>query len=141
MKVLKPQLPDTTIEWINGVATVIVKRDKKGKLVPKIAEYYTSKEAGLSYAPEIINVPGKQYLLDFPLRSSLNKEEDFFIIECEMLDIVATGQTVEEAKEIFSQEFDYIYTRYNGLPEEQLSDRLLKVKKFINLLVKQVITK
>ncbi|GAA3922740.1 hypothetical protein GO495_02225 [Chitinophaga oryziterrae] len=138
-KVVELELPNSADELLNGVATVKVKKNKKGKLVPKISEYYISKEASLSFAPDIINVPGRQYILDFPLRSSLSKEDGHFIIECEMLDIVATGQTEEEAENIFNQEFDYIYTRYNSLPENQLSVRLLKVKKFINLLVKQVI--
>jgi hypothetical protein len=55
-----------------------------------------------------------------------------------MLDIIGTGESEESAKESFAVEFDYIFTRYNELPENQLSERLLKIKTIINLLVKSV---
>lgn len=110
---------------------------KDGKKVgTKILEEYSDKKASLSFSPDVIVCGDSIYELVCPLRCLLEKEDDYFIINCELLDIVGTGQTIDEAEESLSQEFDYIYKRYNELNNEKLTKRLQAIKTILNLLVK-----
>ncbi len=92
----------------------------------------------LSYAPSSIKFEGKIYNLQVPLRCAFEQEENYYIIKNELLDIVGTGLNPEEAENSFFQEFAYIYTRYNELPNEKLSNRILQIKNILNFLVKTV---
>lgn len=118
-----------------AVATVKVIH-RKGKTINKIQEVYNKKSAGLSYTTEVIVAGGVVYNLAYPLRCLLEKEEDYYIIKSEMLDIIGTGLSEDEAEASFSQEFHYIYTRFNELPESKLSDRIKVIKTILNSLVK-----
>lgn len=102
----------------------------------KTLEEYSIKNAGLSYSPEVIICEGRVYELTCPLRCLLEKEDDFYTIVCELLDIVGTGLSIEEATESFAQDFDYIYKRYNQISNDNLSTRLQTIKTIINLIVK-----
>ena len=93
----------------------------------------------MTYAPTEIDFNNKKYILNFPLRCLFGKEEDYFIIQSEMLDIIGTGETKEDAELSFKQEFDYIFTEYNSLSDDKLSKRLVKIKNLLNNIVKQVI--
>ncbi len=62
----------------------------------------------------------KIYNLRFPLRCKFENEEGFYTIQSELLDIIGTGETEDEAENTFGQEFDFIFKRYNGLEEGQL---------------------
>ena len=55
-----------------------------------------------------------------------------------MLDIVGTGKTIDEAENNFSEEFNFVYTRYNQLPETKLGDRLKRIKTILNSLVQKI---
>jgi hypothetical protein len=85
---------------------------------------------------EQIRTNGKIYDLLFPLRCILEEEGNYFIVRNDMLDLVGTGLTEIEAKESFFMEFDFAYMRYNELADEKLSDRLLKIKRILNFIVK-----
>ncbi len=76
--------------------------------------------------------------LNFDLLCIFEKEDDYFVIKNEMLDIIGTGLTEVAAKESFCQEFDFIYQRYNQLEDNKLSNRILNIKKIINILVKKI---
>jgi len=56
-------------------------------------------------------------------------------IENYMLGIFAQGKNADEAKEMFSEEFDFIYNRYNELPDEKLTDDVKFIKQFLNNIV------
>jgi hypothetical protein len=109
-----------------------------GKIKTKVIESF-SKGISMSYAPSEIDFDGKKYILNFPLRCLFEKEENYFIIQSEMLDIIGTGETKEEAELSFKQEFDYIYNLYNETENEKLSKRLIKIKTILDNIVKQVI--
>ena len=55
-----------------------------------------------------------------------------------MIDITATGMTIDEVEQNFNEEFDYLYTRLNELDDSKLSKRLQNVKLAINLFIKEV---
>lgn len=93
----------------------------------------------LPYTPTILHIFDKTYYFNFPLPCIVEKEDDYYMVRNERLDIVGTGMSVQAAKESFALEFDYIYTRYNELSENKLSERLRTIKKAINSLVKIVL--
>jgi len=72
------------------------------------------------------------YNFTVPLWCNLIKEEDCMTIESEMLDIKAKGKSLEEAREIFFKEFDYIYTLYNKIPNEKATYKIARIKNFFN---------
>ncbi len=116
------------------------KRVTKGakSRVQTLEQYSHNKAISLSYAPNIIELDNKKYILKYPLRCNLEFEDDYYIITCEMLDIIGTGSTQEEAQINFSQEFDFIYNRYNELKDENLSNRILDIKKILQITVKSI---
>lgn len=97
-------------------------------------------QKGVNYQIEayIIELGTKKYFLNFPLKCNLEHEDGYYTITCEMLDLIGTGLTEEEAEANFNQEFDFIYTRYHQLKDEQLSNRLLNIKKILQIAVKSV---
>lgn len=115
-------------------------KSKNGKLVGKLkpVEVFHGNKVELAYAPDEIEFNGKKYLLDFPLRCLIETEDGVFSIKSEMLDLIGTGETEEQAKESFAQEFDYIYRRYSELAEDQMTKRLQKVKTRLLNLIKSV---
>jgi predicted RNase H-like HicB family nuclease len=148
IKRLKPEvkkLLTTVIVELNeqvteefGVAKIKLTTNKKGATKKKIEQLYRKSDTTLSYSPDVIVYNDKAYVLNFPLRSSLDKENDYYVIHNEMLDIIGTGETEDDAEKNFAEEFDFIYKRYNELNDNQLSDKLNRIKVFLNHLVKSV---
>lgn len=115
---------------------------KKGKnKVSKVVALNKKQSVMASYSPNTIISAHRTYLLYAPLSSTLSQEEGYFMIENEMLGIVATGRTEAEAGNDFAQEFDFIYQRYNELPDTQLSERIKRIKSLLNTIVKAVNSK
>jgi hypothetical protein len=121
-----------------GYAKVRLKSNKKGKLRPRITQLYRQKSISLNFAPDIIIVDDLKYILKFPLRCYFEKEDDFYVIHSEMLDIIGTGLTEDDAEKSFSEEFAYLYQRLNELPEEKLSAHFNMVKSFLNQMVDKI---
>jgi hypothetical protein len=122
-------------ETDSGYAKVRLTKTKKGKKQHRIMQLYTQKNVSLNYAPDMIVTEDRKYILKFPIRCFFEKEDDYYIIQSEMLDIIGTGKTSDDAERNFSQEFDFIYNRYNELPDEQLSEHLRLVKTIMNQIV------
>lgn len=117
-----------------------IKVTKKGsKTTNKIEEIISTSKHSLSYSPEVINIKNKQYILNYPLRCLFEKEDDYYVINNEQLDIIGTGLTQDEAEQNFNEEFDYLYTRLNSLDNNSLNNRLSRVKSVLNSFVKEVI--
>lgn len=119
-------------------AKVRLTSTQKGKLSKRIMQLYRQKDISLNYAPEVINVNDRNYLLKFPLRCHFEMEDDYYVIHSEMLDIIGTGKTEDDAEKSFSEEFDYLYKRLNELPEEKLSAHFNMVKSFINQMIDRI---
>lgn len=92
----------------------------------------------LSYSPDTIVHDDHVYVLNFPLRCLFIKEEDFCVIKNELLDIIGTGKTADEAEANFAEEFHYIYSRYNELSDDELTARIRGIKTVLKLYVKSV---
>ena len=120
-------------------AVAKVKVIKTGNQIKKTTkETFYTKHGEPSFSTDIINFKNKSYLLAFPLRCKLEKEEDYFVIESEMLNIVGTGKTIEEAEENFSEEFDFVYNNYCNTKDEKLGVRLQKIKTILNSLILKI---
>lgn len=138
-KSLIVQVKEVTEDRQEEKAFARIKVTKKGgKTRNSIEEVISTAQHSLSYSPEIINVNKKQYILNFPLRCLFEKEDDFYVINNEQLDIIGTGETQDDAEQNFNEEFDYLYNRLNSLKDNQLNKRLLRIKNVLNSFVKEV---
>lgn len=110
----------------------------RGKTRREIIDTYSGKNYSLEFAPEVIVTDNRKYFLKFPLRCLFEKEDDYYIIQSEMLGIIGTGRTEDEAEQSFSVEFDYLYTRLTTLQPKQLTKQNQLVRDIINQLVEKV---
>ncbi|SHN27513.1 hypothetical protein [Chitinophaga sp. CF418] len=123
----------------NGETGAVNTNPQKGKHeVTKVVELNKNQSIMSSYSPNKIISGQRTYLLYSPLSSKLSQEDEYFMIENEMLGIVATGRTEAEAAQDFAQEFDFIYQRYNELSDTEMSERIKRIKVLLNTIVKEV---
>jgi len=141
-RLVTPLIENKELETIQEVSFKKVITTYRGdkKVNSKTIEEYSDKQASLSLAPDIIISNAYTYRLFGPLRCLLEKEDDYHVMTCEILDLVGTGSTIEEAEQSFAEEFEYIYKRYNSLPDAELTKRLQSIKIILNALIKQVDT-
>ena len=95
-------------------------------------------DEGILTAEKILGVNNKQYVLNYPLRCLFEKEDNYYVINNEQLDIIGTGMIPEDAEINFNEEFDFLYNRLNTLEDSNLSNRLIRIKGIINNIVKEV---
>jgi hypothetical protein len=76
-----------------------------------------------------------KYTLNNFLVCILYEEEGYFVAENDILDIIGTGKTQNDAIKSLYEEFDFLFVRLNQLKSNQLSERLLRIKNTLNLLV------
>lgn len=131
---LLTKTPDQT-----AVGKVILKQGKSGKVSKKLAEIYTENDAVLSLKIDHIVTLERRYELNTPIYFQFYQEGKGIVIENEQFDLFAAGKTLEQAKQDLNNQFDHTYQRLNELKEEQLSDRLVAIKKYYNFIVKKVI--
>lgn len=112
---------------------------KNGKRKTKLIQSYSADSNTLSCVFESIATGERTYQLHSSLLCSIEKEDDYYLIKSELLDLTAVGDTEGQARLDFSLEFDYAYTRYNQLKNSKLSGRLLTVKKIMNTIVKNIL--
>ena len=124
-------------EEYEAVAKIKVVR-KGGKVTRSTKDIFDTKHGEPGYATEIIVFEKKCYILAFPLRCKIEKEDSYYVIQSEMLDLVGTGKNIEDAEKNFSEEFHFVYQRYNQLSVGKLSDRVKRIKTIINSLVLKI---
>jgi hypothetical protein len=142
-KVLKNLLADIKkdelqIEEDYGVAKIKYSTYSDGRRKKKLMDEIRDHDAALSYTTDEIQYMGSVYKLNAHLNCKLEKEDNYYIIENNLLDIVGTGKSIEYAKLSFAEEFDYIYKRYNELKETELTQRTKMARDFINIIVKEI---
>ena len=111
---------------------------KNGKISKRVISSYSNKNFSLEYAPEIIVFENTKYILNYPLRCLFEKEDDYYVIQSEILDIIGTGLTVDEAELSFSEEFDYIFNKLNSLDDGQLTEQNIRIKLILNSYIKEI---
>ena len=92
----------------------------------------------VTYKVQRVKVENRVYILHSPLLNQIEKEDNYYVIRNLLLDIVATGKTQMEAEMSFGEEFDYVYRNYNSYSDDQLTDRLKRIKIFINNMVNKI---
>lgn len=112
--------------------------NRNGKISRHIVDTYSREKFALEYAPELIVSNNKKYSLKYPLRCLFEEEEGYFVIQSEMLGIIGTGLTVEEAEITFAEEFDFIYEKFNSLTNESLTNHNLLIKSILSQIVEKV---
>lgn len=134
----KPAVKKELISEIKEVAKTVSETDeavgkikvskRDGKITRKIIDIYSGKKFSLEYAPDVIVTETKNYILKYPLRCLFEKEDDYFVIQSEMLGIIGTGLTEDDAEKSFTEEFDFIYDRLKTLDDNSLTNhnRLIK---------------
>jgi len=126
--------PDKT-----AVGKVILKQGRGGKVSRKVSEIYTEDEAVLSLKFDRINSAERIYELNSPIYFQFYQEGKGIVIENEQFDLFAAGRSLNEAKQNLNSQFDHTFQRLNALNNEQLSERLNKIKNHFNFIVKKVI--
>lgn len=111
---------------------------KDGKVNKRIINYYSRSKFSLEYAPKIINIDQTKYILKYPLRCLFEKEEDYYVIQSEMLGIIGTGLTEDEAEKSFAEEFDFVFKRFNSLDNNSLTRHNRLIKDILNQIVETV---
>lgn len=132
--VLITKTPDQT-----AVGKVILRQGKSGKVSKKLAEVYLENDAVLSLKIDHIVTLVRKYELNTPIYFQFYQEGKGIVIENEQFDLYAAGKTLEQAKQDLNNQFDHTFQRLNELKDEQLSDRLVAIKKSYNFIVKKVI--
>ena len=131
------EIVETVAETDDAVGKIKISR-RDGKTYRKIIDTYSGKKFSLEYAPDMIVAGTNKYILKYPLRCLFEKEEDFFIIQSEMLGIIGTGLTEDEAENSFAEEFEYMYIRLSGLDPKSLTNHNLLIKSIIIQIVEKV---
>lgn len=126
-----------TKEEYEAVAKIKVIR-RGGKITKSTKDIFDTKHGEPGYAFDTIVFNNKAYILAFPLRCKIEKEEDYYVIQSEMIDIVGTGKTIDHAEKSFSEEFHFVYNRYNELTDKKMGDRSRRIKTILNSLVLKV---
>lgn len=126
--------PDKT-----AVGKVILKQGKSGKISKKLAEIYMENDAVLSLKIDQIVTLERRYELNTPIYFQFYQEGKGIVIENEQFDLFAAGKDLPQAKQNLNNHFDHTYQRLNELKEEQLSKRLVAIKKYYDFNVKKVI--
>ncbi len=126
-----------TKEEYEAVAKIKVVR-RGGKTTKSTKDIFDTKHGEPGYAFDTIELYNKVYILAFPLRCKIEKEEDYYVIQSEMIDIVGTGKTIDDAAKCFSEEFHFVYNRYNELTDKKMGDRPRRIKTILNSLVLKV---
>lgn len=128
---------DVKVEEYEAVAKIKVVK-KGNKTTHTKTDMFDAKHAHPGFSIGTVTYNNLTYNLAFPLMCKLEKEEDYFIVQSDILDIVGTGYTINDAEKNFAEEFHFIYTRYNQVSNKMLSDRLQRIKNIINSLVLKI---
>lgn len=128
---------DLSAETDEGYAKIKITK-KRGRETHKIMHLYTKENISLDFSPELIVTEQRIYHLNYPLRCLLEQEDNYFVIQSEMLGLIGTGNTEDEAEKSFSDEFDFIFQRYNSLKESELTNNVKMIKTILNHYVNHV---
>ncbi|MCL2596276.1 MAG: hypothetical protein FWD66_01150 [Paludibacter sp.] len=130
---------DSVVSKEEDMAVGTIKVIKRGnKIEKRVIDYYSKDKNQLSYSPQKIEYDNKIFSLNYPLRCLFEKENSYYVITNEQLDIIGTGMTDREAEINFNEEFVYLYDRLNSLSDDKLTKRLVSIKFIMNNLIKEI---
>jgi hypothetical protein len=139
MLIVPKKTSDETSIEVNAVHKVKISKTSTGKTTTKTLKKYIGDETTPALRFDSIEANGKIYVLHNEVVFCIIDDKPNIVnIENTMLDIYATGSNLKEAEQDMSLQFDYTYQRLNQIPNDKLSEHLLKAKNYINLLVHEV---
>ena len=103
-----------------------------------IMNTYSGNKFSLEYAPVVIVAGTVKYFFKYPLRCLFEKEDNYYIIQSEMLGVIGTGLTEDDAEESFAEEFDFMYNRLNSLDANSLTNHNQLIKNIISQIIEKV---
>lgn len=122
-----------------AVARVKLVSDAKGKVLStKRLEVFKQANTTVAWSPPVIVHEGRAYVLRYPLTCTVEHEDKVYSITNPMLGIIGTGSDMDEAEASFSEEFDFVYQRYSGMPDKKLAPHLVEVKRLLTFLVTDI---
>lgn len=86
----------------------------------------------------VIIAENTKYFLKYPLRCLFEKEDNYYIIQSEMLGIIGTGLTDNDAENSFAEEFDYLYKRLQSLNADSLTNHNQIIKNILTHCIEKV---
>lgn len=119
-----------------GLVQIKTKGDKE-KL--SIQETYPVENHSLAYCLDEININNRKYIFHYSLVSIFEKEDGYYVVRNNQLDLIGTGESEIDAQHSFIEEFDYLFNKLNSLDDSKISKHLLRVKYILNDIVKEVI--
>lgn len=131
------EITETEVESDEAVGKIKITK-KAGKTQCRIIDYYSGKKFSLEYAPDVIVAGTIKYFLKHPLRCLFEKEDNYYIIQCEILGIIGTGLTEDETENSFAEEFDFVYKRLNSLDTASLTNHNLLIRNILIQIVEKV---
>ncbi len=102
---LRPKRRRKTPEEPEEILGLIQRIGKRRRII----DLYENKDTVLSIAPTQLVLENKIYHLHSPLYCKVQKEEEIFIIENDMLNLYAAGNDLDEAEHDLYTEFDSSY--------------------------------
>lgn len=86
----------------------------------------------LDYAPEAFVSDKTKYILTEPILCSFQSENDIYVIQCNLPDLIGTGKTKYNAVSAFNKEFVYLYKYLKLLEDRQMTKLIQFTKSMIN---------
>ena len=118
---------------------MIHSNDKITNKIPHLlSEILGDSDATYSLKLTKIETTDKVYLFNYPVLFQILQEGGGTIIENELLDIFAAGDTLATARTELYQQFEHSYKRLNELKDTQLSPHLLAAKQYFNFIIKTI---
>jgi hypothetical protein len=131
------EIKDSETESTDAVGKIKITK-KGGKTTRKIIDTYSVNKFSLEYSPVVIIAENTKYFLKYPLRCLFEKEDNYYIIQSEMLGIIGTGLTDNDAETSFAEEFDYLYKRLQSLNADSLTNHNQLIKNILTHYIEKV---
>lgn len=126
-------------ESVEAVGKFLINKTNKGRTTKKSISVYTQKEASLALRFDTIETEKELYILKSEVVFVITADNKKYVnAENSLLDIYATGDSMEETERDIFEQFDYTYKRLTKIDDDKLSAHLLAAKKFITLIVDYV---
>lgn len=100
---------------------------------PKVLELFDTEN--LVIPIKEIKYHDSNYKFKYPLYCEVIHDENGYNLENPQIGIFAFGDSIEDAKLNFGEEFDYIFNRYNSTNNNLLTQDVIDIKNYINTIL------
>lgn len=130
-KELEESFENKTVEIDNSYQTfALVELNSNKNKKAKILNLFTEIEHPIFKFTELVYME-TSYKFKTPIYCELIVDDGVNYLENEALQIIGSGENLEEAKLSFSESFDHIYNRYLEMDDKELNDEVIEIKRFL----------